>query len=634
MTASGPIIPANPSAPRRSWFDRRQIVQAAWMLMDALMMVAAMATTSALMGREPPSEYLSILALIIAARALAFYWLGLYHSVLRYSGIHTVLVTVAGIGIGSAVGITVSIFSDIHTPVVAQLGRVFMVMEGLLSLVACGGSRLLVRMVFERQGGGDAQRVLIYGAGSFGELVLRDLRRLGGYTPIGFLDDDAKKRGTLIHGRRVFGGLAELNAIVERRHPDLVIIAISDLQPATARTLFQACMARKVRVLVMGGVGSALGTQGGINLRELALEDLLSRPSRSLDASPVMRMLKGRSVLVTGAGGSIGSELCRQIAGMEVSKLVIVDHGELNLYTIDSALRDRFPNLTVVPVLCNLQHRPTLDQLFAAHRPEVVFHAAAYKHVPLVEENPFLGFENNVGGFRNLLEAADAAGVERLVLISSDKAVRPTNVMGASKRACELLLQNYPTRATKLCAVRFGNVLGSSGSVVPRFLDQISRGGPVTVTHPDMTRYFMLISEAVALVLQAGAMAEQGEIFILDMGEPVKIADMARQLIFMSGRRPDEDIRIVFSGLRPGEKLFEELWIQDSERGTAIDGISVSKVIRVPYDELKGRVERVLIACSTRDRDRFTAGLCELVPEWSPSGGLSSRVAVTTIGSV
>lgn len=361
------------------------------------------------------------------------------------------------------------------------------------------------------------------------------------------------------------------------------------------------------------------GGSGRLDLQDLALEDLLPRPSRSLDPEPVRTMLAGRTIMITGAGGTIGSELCRQVAAGGAQRLVVLDHSEFNLYQIHQQLREQHAGLLVTPVLMNLSNRNAIERILTEHRPAVVFHAAAYKHVPLVEENPCEAVLNNVVGFRNLLEACDAVGVERLVQISTDKAIRPTNVMGATKRMCELLLQNYPAQRTRLCAVRFGNVLGSSGSVVPRFLEQIAAGGPVSVTHHEVTRYFMLIPEAVALVLQAGALAEHGEIFILDMGAPVKIVDLARQLIFMSGHQPDRDIRIVFTGLRPGEKLYEELLIDDTERRTAVSGITIAHAASCSYPALASGVQRVLQAADARDAATMIIEIKHLIPEWTVS---------------
>jgi FlaA1/EpsC-like NDP-sugar epimerase len=584
---------------------------------------AVVATTWLLPQIAVSRSTLAILALIIVVRLAIFVRQGMYRAVLRYSGIHTLVVASVGIAAGTAVGVAAAFFLQLENT--AGLGRAFLVLEALISLVVCGGMRMAARMMLERVGRGEGQRVLVYGAGNLGEMTMRDLLRTANFAPIGFIDDDQHLRGALIHGKPVLGGLKEFGAICLRHKPDLVILAVSDLSGETTRSVFHACMERNVRLVVVRG-GTA-GVMGGnrLDLKDLALEDLLPRPSRKLDPAPVRTMLTGQVVLITGAGGSIGSELCRQVAAKGAQKLVLLDHSEYNLYTIHQQLTECHPGLPVVPVLKNLCQREAIERLLREHRPSVVFHAAAYKHVPLVEDNPCQGVINNIASFRNLLEACDAAGVGRLVQISTDKAVRPTNVMGATKRVCELLLQNFPTTTTRLCAVRFGNVLGSSGSVVPRFLEQIAAGGPITITHPEITRYFMLIPEAVALVLQAGALAEHGEIFILDMGAPVKIADMARQLIFMSGHQPDRDIRLTFTGLRPGEKLYEELLIDDSERRTAVEGITIAHAASCSYPALAGGVQRLLRAAEERDLKVMVAELQALVPEWTVGEGIRQR---------
>lgn len=602
---------------------RRRFIQAFWVVMDCALMVGAAALAAGLLQMPVDRLGLSIMALILVVRLVIFIRQGMYRAVLRYSGIHTLVVASIGVAVGTAVGVAAAFFLKLDNT--AGLGRAFLVLEGLISLVVCGGLRMAVRMMLEHAGRSEGQRVLVYGAGNLGEMTMRDLLRTANFQPLGFIDDDQHLRGALIHGKPVFGGLKDFGGICLRHKPDLVVLAVADLPVEITRSVFHACMERNVRlVVVRGGTAGVVGS-GRIDLKDLALEDLLPRPSRKLDPAPVRAMVAGQIILVTGAGGSIGSELCRQIAANGAQKLILLDHSEYNLYTIHQQLTERHPGLPVVAVLKNLSHREAIERLLKEHRPSVVFHAAAYKHVPLVEENPCQGVINNIAGFRNLLEACDAAGVARLVQISTDKAVRPTNVMGATKRVCELLLQNFPSTTTRLCAVRFGNVLGSSGSVVPRFLEQIAAGGPVTITHPDITRYFMLIPEAVALVLQAGALAEHGEIFILDMGAPVKIADMARQLIFMSGHQPDRDIRLTFTGLRPGEKLYEELLMDDSERRTAVEGITIAHASACSYPAIAGGVQRLLMAAEQRDLKGLVTELQALVPEWTVAEGLRQK---------
>ena len=599
---------------------RRRVVQALWLLADIGAMVACAALAALLLDSAIPRSALFIIAIMIAVRLTLFVRQGMYRAVLRYSGIHTLVIASTGVAVGTAVGVAAAYFLRLENT--AGFGRAFLVLESLMSLVVCGGMRMAGRMLVERVGRAEGQRVLVYGAGNLGEMTMRDLLRTANFSPIGFIDDDHHLRGALIHGKPVLGNLNDLGAICLRFKPDLMVMAVAEVPGEITRAVFHACMERNVRLVVARGTPGMMGGGQRLDLKDLALEDLLPRPSRKLDAGPVRAMLAGKTILITGAGGSIGSELCRQVAAGGANKMILIDHSEYNLYLIHQHVSERHPGLQVVPVLMNLSHRAAIEKVLSDHRPSVVFHAAAYKHVPLLEDNPCQGVINNVAGFQNLLEACVSAGTERLVQISTDKAVRPTNVMGATKRVCELLLQNFPTTKTRVCAVRFGNVLGSSGSVVPRFLEQIAAGGPVTVTHPDVTRYFMLIPEAVALVLQAGALAEHGEIFILDMGAPVKIADMARQLIFMSGHQPDQDIRLVFTGLRPGEKLYEELLIDESECKTAVEGITIAHAASYPYHALAGGVSRLLRAAETRHVGDMVTELKILVPEWTVAEGL------------
>jgi FlaA1/EpsC-like NDP-sugar epimerase len=594
----------------------RRCLQVSWLALDLAAFTFSAVVANVLLGRHPDHDSLLIVALIDASRLALFLRFGMYRTVVRFTGLHTLLVLGLAIGAGSLFGSFIAAWRFPEDIVGQRLA--FRVLEALLAMVACGSSRIGARVVSSFLRRRHGQRVLILGAGILGEMALRSLQA-GGMRVVALLDDDARKHGLVIHGRKVLGSIDRLAMLLQQLPVDLAVIAIRDLPQARLKDIFHLCMHCRLRVKVIKGLDQIVDERGDTKLEDIHLEDLLRRPPRNLDQVKVRAMVSGQTVLVTGAGGSIGSELCRQIADMMPRRLLLLDHSEHNLYEIDTALRDDHASLEIVPLLASLCDRGTLAALLAQHRPQVVFHAAAYKHVPMVEANPFPGVINNVAGTLNLIAEADAAGVDRLVVISSDKAVRPTNVMGASKRVCELLLQNYPTRRTKLCAVRFGNVLGSSGSVVPRFLEQIAEGGPVTVTHPDMTRYFMLIPEAVELVLQASAMADHGEVFILDMGRPVKIVDLARQLVFMSGNVPDVDIAIEFSGLRPGEKLFEELLIDESERRTAIDGITVGRPSHVTWDWLEHRIQALLSACARQDLEGMARNLRSLVTEWKPS---------------
>jgi FlaA1/EpsC-like NDP-sugar epimerase len=620
-------LPPSEAEPSRAASNGRAFNYVIWTLIDLGALLVANGLTAAILQVPPMWSSWITLVVMLAVRMAVFWSYGLYRAMVRYTGTHALVVLALGtvLGTGAAMGFDSLVGNH-------QYGLAFLAIEAILALFLCGGIRLGTRLALEWSPNRAKQRVLIFGAGSLGELVHREMTRLGTFRIVGFLDDDPAKLGAAIHGASVYGGTDALAQVVARTKPDLLVVGILHLPPAAVRELFSACMDLKLRVMIAKGFTSAFSQDFHPELRNLALEDLLSRPSRNLDPAPVQYALHGKRVLVTGAGGSIGSELCHQIAATNPELLVLLDHSEFNLYTIDLAIREKFPYLKVEAVMDNLQSRDELVRLFARHKPNVVFHAAAYKHVPLVEDNPARGVLNNVLGFRNLLETSDAHGVERLVLISTDKAVRPTNVMGATKRVCELLLQNFPAKSAKLCAVRFGNVLGSSGSVMPRFLDQIAKGGPVTVTHPEITRFFMLIPEAVSLVLQSGSMADHGEIFILDMGEPVKIADMARQLIFMTGHRPDEDIKIAYTGLRPGEKLYEELIIDDKEGGTNVDGILIAKPSPIPWPELSGRVDRLVAACQAGDRREVAMSLKEIVPEWTAGERMTRGLGAPAAG--
>jgi len=601
---------------------RRRCMQFVWMGVDVSIMAAATIATCFLLERIPSREAYLVLAAMAGVRIVVWARMGMYRAEPASTEIYTQFVAAIGTAAGSIAAIALGYFFLLEH--VGGLGRAFFVLEGLLTLMICGGLRMFGRLLIERRTRRGGQRVVIYGAGGLGELVMRNLSRIPGYSPIGFLDDDPRRKGAIIHGRKVLGGLRDLSAICARQRPDLLILAISNLDLDTTRAVFRACMARSLRMQVVQGVGGALNDPGAssrFGLRELALEDLLRRPSRSLDMERCRRLVAGKRVLVTGAGGSIGSELARQLAQLGAAHLDLLDQNELGLYHLENELRETRPGTRLTLHLVDLRDAARTAAILEGARPHVVYHAAAYKHVPMVEENPFAGIANNVGGFRNLLHHADRVGVDELVMISTDKAVRPTNVMGASKRVCELLLQSMPLKHTAVCAVRFGNVIGSSGSVVPRFLEQIERGGPVTVTHPEMTRYFMLIPEAVSLVLQASTLCRRDErdIFLLDMGDPVRIADMARQLIFLAGHLPDRDIEITYTGLRPGEKLYEELLIDGTQTATEVPLVYRADVSEYGWERFDERLVSLLRDCEGGDFGGLTLNLKALVPEWEPA---------------
>jgi FlaA1/EpsC-like NDP-sugar epimerase len=444
-----------------------------------------------------------------------------------------------------------------------------LIIDWAATIALAGGLRFLVRII--REGSRPVSpagltRVLIVGAGDAGEGVLRELYRLPveQYHVVAFVDDDPNKRGIRIHGVPIMGGVDELATVAERLGVEEVIIALARPSREELRRIIEICKGRKLRFRIVPGVADLIEGRLDISrLREVDINDLLGREAVSLDTDSIGQFLADKVVLVTGAGGSIGSELCRQILTFRPRRLVLLEQAENNLFYIDRELRRAAPGMDVVPVIADVCDRTRLERVFEQYRPAVVFHAAAHKHVPMMELNPGEAIKNNIFGSRNVADMACKFGTAAFVLISTDKAVNPTSIMGCTKRVCEMYCQALSARpegkGTKFVVVRFGNVLGSAGSVVPIFREQIARGGPVTVTHPEMRRYFMTIPEAAQLVIQAGAIGKSGETMLLDMGEPVKIVDLARDMITLSGFRPDVDIQIEFLGMRPGEKLFEEL---------------------------------------------------------------------------
>lgn len=457
--------------------------------------------------------------------------------------------------------------------------RAVFLMDGVLAFLLTGGLRVFIRLCYNglprivpgeasAQRKGPGKRVLIIGAGDAGEKMLREIldnaKLQHEYHVIGFVDDDLYKQGRAVHGIPVLGQVAGLPQIVQEKNVEEVLIAIPSATGAEMRRIVDACKNCHIQYKTLPGIGEIIDGRVSLKvLRDVSYEDLLGRSPVELDIAGIRNYLCGQTVLITGCGGSIGSELCRQLIRFQPRSMILVDAGEANLFHIQMELERELHYREVNAILGNVHDRQLMKCIFQKFHPQVVFHAAAYKHVPMLEANPREAVFNNILGAQVTMELSLEFGVERFVLVSTDKAVRPTNIMGASKRVTELILQALQGYETKFMAVRFGNVVGSSGSVVPMFRKQIEAGGPVTVTHPEMTRYFMTIPEAAQLIIQAGAIGEGGEIFILDMGTPVRIVDMAGDLIRLSGKEPDKDIRIIFTGPRPGEKLYEELITAD-----------------------------------------------------------------------
>ena len=585
----------------------------------------------------------SSLLYILSFKLIIFYFFGLYKGMWRY----TSLVDLFNVLKATAASSVLIILAILFIYRFQGFPRSIFIIDGILTFIFIGGVRVGVRVLLSEQDKGfhplrqifqirpegklvkPEKRLLIIGAGDAGEKIVREIRdnpRLN-YDVVGFLDDDSKKTGMRIHGFQVLGSMSRIHDMAFRDEMDEILIAVPSASAKQMRRIVQACEATGLKCRTTPGIGELINGTVSFNMtREVSFEDLLGRDPVNLDIESIGHYLTGRIVLVSGAGGSIGSELCRQVSSFNPKNLILLDKAENNLFHIEMEFRQRFPEAPIIPILGDVHNRGFLDKLLAASRPQVVFHAAAFKHVPIVELNPWEGVFNNIIGTKNIVEASYRSGVERFVMISTDKAVRPFSVMGATKRVAEMITSCYAAQSGKgggggkFVSVRFGNVIGSEGSVVHLFKRQIERFGPVTVTHPEITRYFMTISEACKLILQAGAMGGGGEIFILDMGTPIKIVDMARDLIRRSGFKPDVDIEIKFIGLRPGEKLHEELI-------TAGEGIvhSAHEKVFVLKGEnnynlswLSQKIEELVKLAFDQDAAGIKAKLKEMVPEYQP----------------
>ena len=506
-----------------------------------------------------------------------FYVFGLYNRLWQYASTGELLSIVYAVTVGTGGTAAVVYFYGFAqaSTLPYRMPHSAAVLLWLSMVFLIGGSRFIWRILqenaFDRHVPGSQKQVLIVGAGDAGVLAARELknRNYRDGRPIGFIDDNRAKQKLKLFGIPVLGTRKDIGRVVKGHNIDEVIIAMPSASGESVREIVQICENSGVDLKIMPGVYDIISGDINVNpIRQVQVEDLLGRDPVSVDLEEVAGYVTGETVFITGAGGSIGSEICRQIAKFNPGRLVLIGHGENSIFDIEQELRGERPGIDYIAEILDIKDREKVFLVFEKYRPGVVFHAAAHKHVPLMERNPEEALKNNILGTQNLAEAADQVKVKTFVSISTDKAVNPTSVMGATKRTVEMLIQSLDLRSqTKFVAVRFGNVLGSRGSVIPTFKRQIASGGPVTVTHPDMVRFFMTIPEATQLVIQAGAMAKGGEIFILDMGKPVKIVDLAKDLIRLSGFEPEVDIKIQFTGIRPGEKLFEELLT--SEEGTS-----------------------------------------------------------------
>jgi FlaA1/EpsC-like NDP-sugar epimerase len=605
---------------------------------DALCMAAAL-TVSYLIRFEfnLPNAYgaqlIALFKYVLPLKLAVFLLLGLYRGMWRYTSLADFWKLMEAVVLSSALLVALVAYRFGFT----GFSRAVLAVDGVLTLLFTAGLRLSIRAAYARtkawsiaRPATPPRRILVIGAGSLGERLVREIALTPelNYEVVGFLDDDPDKRGRSLHGKSVLGAVADVARVVRERDVEELCIAVSRASAEQMRAIVDACAATGLPRRILPATSQLLEGKVALTLRPVDYLDLLGRSEAALDEAGIAAMLRDRVVLVTGCGGSIGSELCRQVIRFSPRKLVLVDSSEYNLYAIAGELESELGFTHYTPVLGSVADADLMRRVMLSERPSCVLHAAAYKHVPMLEENPAAAVTNNILGTRTAMRAAVEAGVERFVLVSTDKAVRPTSVMGASKRVTELLMACFAGSATRFMAVRFGNVVGSSGSVVPLFRRQIERGGPVTVTHPEMTRYFMSISEACQLILQAGALGPRhghgGEIFVLDMGRPVRIVDMARDLIRLSGKEPGVDIDIVFTGPRPGEKLYEELItagegvVRTEHEKIMVLGGTLGENPEDTACSLDAALAELEEAAHSRNAAAIRALIARIVPEYAP----------------
>lgn len=555
-----------------------------------------------------------------------FYFSNLYRRVWKYASIGELVLIIRTTTIALGVNLVLYVaVRALEVDVVIPLS--IFLLSWMTTTIGIAASRLIWRIVRGNQVKIQPhhKKALIVGAGDAGTLVAKELKHFPDTTlyPVAFIDDDPAKLYMEVGGLPVVGTRRDIPAIVKRLGIDTIILALPSAAKTDIANVIKICKKTSAHIKILPRVSDVIHGNVSIStIRDVNVEDLLGRDPVAVDLKGIAEYVTNKTILVTGAGGSIGSELCRQISGFNPEKLLLLGHGENSIYAIENELKRKFPNLAYETIIADVQDRQRIVEVFDKYRPAVVFHAAAHKHVPLMERNPAEAIKNNVIGTKNVAQCANLFGVERFVLISTDKAVNPTSVMGTTKRIAEMIIQSLNRRSmTKFVAVRFGNVLGSRGSVIPIFKQQIKEGGPVTVTHPEMVRYFMTIPEAVQLVIQAGAIAEGGETFVLDMGEPVKIAKLAHDLIRLSGLEPDRDIKIEYIGMRPGEKLYEELLTaEEGTAGTKHDRIFIGKPSTFSVKEFMAKLEKLEQAASNNympvDPEQLKAMLKDIVPTY------------------
>lgn len=555
------------------------------------------------------------LPIVFFVQSLAFWRFRLYKGIWRFASLPD-LWNIFRASIIGALSITLVLFMWFR---LEGIPRSILVLYPILLMFLLGGSRLTYRIWKDRSLNlnrkGKATRVLIVGAGSAGEMLIRDILREGQYMPVGFVDDELNLHGSEIHGVRVLGDIEDIPCIFDERDIDIIIIAVPSASNAEMQRILKYCEKTRCALRTLPSMRDMVSGRVSLNqLREVLIEDLLGREKVQLNWQAIQKGIAGKKVLVTGGGGSIGFELCKQISTLAPAELMIYERNEYNLYRAEQTLKDS--NIQMHFVLADVCDKRKIDKIFSDYKPDIVFHAAAYKHVPMLERQPREAVKNNVLGTRVVADAANQYNCERFILISTDKAVNPTNMLGASKRAAEMYIESMNGNSkTTYMTVRFGNVLDSEGSVVPLFRKQIKKGGPVTVTHPEVTRYFMTIPEACQLILQAGSMGEGAEIYVLDMGKPVNIHYLAEQMIRLSGLQPEIDIKITHTGLRPGEKMYEELFYENEKREKT-EHKKIYIATHKPFDsqQLKDEIKKLLDACERLAEDEIVLILNRIVP--------------------
>lgn len=572
-----------------------------------------------------PPEYaraaLEFLPYYILASLVIFFLARMYSTMWSVAGVREALHVVAACGLASLVQIAGMMLLQLSVP------RSFFLVSFAALCAEELGIRLSYRVVISLFGNHSkkaAKRIMIVGAGTSGSVILKEMTTssLVNGCVVCFVDDDKNKAGKFLNGVPVAGNRNDIPRLAEEYKIDEIYIAIPSASAKERKAIIEICRETGCQVKILPGIYQLINGEVSVaKLRNVEIEDLLGRDPIRVNLDEIMGYVSGKVVLVTGGGGSIGSELCRQVASHNPKQLIIFDIYENNAYDIQLELKEKYPDLDLVVLIGSVRNTHRIETVFEKYRPDIVYHAAAHKHVPLMEDSPNEAIKNNVFGTYKTAKAADKYGTKRFVLISTDKAVNPTNIMGASKRMCEMVVQMMNARSkTDFVAVRFGNVLGSNGSVIPLFKKQIEQGGPVTVTHPDIIRYFMTIPEAVSLVLQAGAYAKGGEIFVLDMGEPMKILDLAKNLIRLSGYTPDVDIPIVFTGLRPGEKLYEELLMnEEGMQDTPNKLIHIGKPIEFDMERFEEQLEELYVTAN-EDGDGIREDVMRIVGTYHPVG--------------